>query len=207
MITYIIPLRTDCSQAPLNFFQWGLFPCFSLHFAVLARILINQFNQNPLSFRSDHPRCQPSPSSSPIPEVTIWPPSLLSGRISLGQFMNNLPPLPCSLTINSHLWYWELSSVSFPHCKIPPQWLLLAITALLLNKVLLYYALCFPAGSLVKNLSASAGDKGLIPGLGKSPGERNSNPLQYSYLGNPWTEEPSSLQSMRVRKSQTWLRD
>ena len=117
------------------------------------------------------------------------------------------PPLPCSLTINSHLRYWELSSVSFPHCKIPPQWLLLAITALLLNKVLLYYALCFPAGSLVKNLSANAGDKSLIPGLGKSPGERNSNPLQYSYLGNPWTGEPSSLQSMRVRKSQTWLRD
>ena len=193
MITYIIPLRTDCTQAPLNFSQWGLFPCFSLHFAVLARILINQFNPNPLSFGSDHPQCQPSPSSSTIPQVTIWLPSLLSG-------------LTCSLTINSHLLYWELSSVSFPHWKISPQWLLL-VTALLLNKVLLYHALCFPAGSLVKNLSANAEDKGLILGLGKSPGERNSNPLQYSYLGNPWTEEPSRLQFMRLWKSQTWLRD
>ena len=31
----------------------------------------------------------------------------------------------------------------------------------------------------------SAGDMGLIPGLGRSPGERNSNPLQYPCLGNP----------------------
>ena len=30
-----------------------------------------------------------------------------------------------------------------------------------------------------------AGDVGLIPGLGRSPGEGNGNPLQYSCLGNP----------------------
>ena len=32
---------------------------------------------------------------------------------------------------------------------------------------------------------ANAGDSGLIPGSGRSPGEGNSNPLQYSCLGNP----------------------
>ena len=36
-----------------------------------------------------------------------------------------------------------------------------------------------------KNLPASAGDVGLISGLGRSPGEGNGNPLQYSYLENP----------------------
>ena len=39
--------------------------------------------------------------------------------------------------------------------------------------------------ALVKNLPANAGgarDTGLIPGLGRSPGGRNGNPLQYSYL-------------------------
>ena len=41
-----------------------------------------------------------------------------------------------------------------------------------------------------------AGDPGLIPGLGISPGEGNGNPLQYSCLENPWTEEPIGLQSM-----------
>ena len=40
------------------------------------------------------------------------------------------------------------------------------------------------------------GDWGSIPGLGKSPGGRNGNPLQYSCLEIPWTEEPGGLQSM-----------
>ena len=43
----------------------------------------------------------------------------------------------------------------------------------------------FPGGSVVKNLLANAGDMGLIPGLGRSPGEGNDYPLQYSCLGNP----------------------
>ena len=34
-------------------------------------------------------------------------------------------------------------------------------------------------------LSANAGNPGLIPGLQRSPGEGNGNPLQYSCLGNP----------------------
>ena len=44
---------------------------------------------------------------------------------------------------------------------------------------------CFPGGSMVKDLPAYAGDTGLIPGLGRSPGEGNGNPFQYSCLGNP----------------------
>ena len=47
----------------------------------------------------------------------------------------------------------------------------------------------------VKNLPANAGDPSLIPGSERSPGEGNDNPLQYSCLGNPWTEEPGGLQS------------
>ena len=37
----------------------------------------------------------------------------------------------------------------------------------------------------MKNPSANAEDLGLIPRLGRSPGEGNGNPLQYSRLGNP----------------------
>ena len=40
-------------------------------------------------------------------------------------------------------------------------------------------------GSVVKSMPANAGDVGAIPGLGRSPGEGNGNPLQYSCLGNP----------------------
>ena len=38
---------------------------------------------------------------------------------------------------------------------------------------------------MVKNLPANAGDTGLIPGSGRSPGGGNSNPFQYSCLENP----------------------
>ena len=60
-----------------------------------------------------------------------------------------------------------------------------------------------PGGSVVKNSSANAGDTGLIPELGRYPGEGNGNLLQYSCLGNPRTEEPSRLQSMGPQKSWT----
>ena len=43
----------------------------------------------------------------------------------------------------------------------------------------------FLGGSVVKDAPANAGDLGSIPDLGKSPGEGNGNPLQYSCLKNP----------------------
>ena len=42
---------------------------------------------------------------------------------------------------------------------------------------------------MVKNLPAKAGDTGLIPGLGRSPGKENGNPFQNSCLGNPRDRE------------------
>ena len=42
-----------------------------------------------------------------------------------------------------------------------------------------------PGGAEVKASACNAGDLGLIPGLGRSPGEGNSNSLQYSCLENP----------------------
>ena len=50
---------------------------------------------------------------------------------------------------------------------------------------------------MVKNLPASAGNVGSISVSGRSPGERNGNTLQYSYLRkSPWTEEPGGSQSL-----------
>ena len=85
-------------------------------------------------------------------------------------------------------------------------------------------------GSDGKEFACNAGDLGSMPGSGRSPGEGNGNPLQYSCLGNPmdkgawratvhllekgmathssilaweipWTKEPGGLQSMGVVKS------
>ena len=55
---------------------------------------------------------------------------------------------------------------------------------------------------MVKNLPANVGDKGLIPGSGRSPGEENGNPLWYSFLENPmdggaWRATVHELQRMR----------
>ena len=55
----------------------------------------------------------------------------------------------------------------------------------------------FAGGSVVKNPPANnAEDMGLIPGPGISPGEGNGNQVQYSCLGNRWTEDAGRLQSM-----------
>ena len=62
----------------------------------------------------------------------------------------------------------------------------------------MYLQSCFPNGSVVKNLPANAGDTGLIPDKRRSPGEGNSNPLQYSCLEN--TVVPSLLQSVGLQK-------
>ena len=49
---------------------------------------------------------------------------------------------------------------------------------------LLAYALGSPGGSVIKNLSANAGDLDSVSGLGRSLGRGNGNPLQYSCLEN-----------------------
>ena len=57
----------------------------------------------------------------------------------------------------------------------------------------------FPGGSVARNPPANAGDTGdtlSIPGLGRSLRKGDGNPLPYSCLRNPWTEEPGGLQSM-----------
>ena len=65
------------------------------------------------------------------------------------------------------------------------------IFTMLRKRVLFDFSSCakellgFPGSSAVKNLPANAGDKGLNPGWGRSLGEGNGNPLQFSCLGNP----------------------
>jgi len=60
----------------------------------------------------------------------------------------------------------------------------------------------FPGGSDSKASICNAGDPGSIPRLGRSPGEANGSPLQYSCLEISWIEEPGRLSpwgSQRLR--------
>ena len=64
------------------------------------------------------------------------------------------------------------------------------------------YKVGFPGGSDGKESAFNAGDRGSIPGMGRSLGKGNGYPHQYFAWKIPWTEEPGGLQSMgsqRVR--------
>ena len=57
----------------------------------------------------------------------------------------------------------------------------LTLSVLIFNiKPTITITMGFPGGSVIRNLPANAEDVMLIPGLGRSPGEGNGNPLQYS---------------------------
>ena len=69
------------------------------------------------------------------------------------------------------------------------------------------YILCFPSGSVGKEPACNVGDLGSIPGLGRSPGEGNDNPLQYSGLENSMDRGAWRATVHRVAKSRTQLSD
>ena len=88
---------------------------------------------------------------------------------------------------NSH------SSCFLGNCHWP------APTVFIIFKLLLL--ITFPSGSAGKESACNMGDLGLMPGLGRSPGEGNSYPLQYSGLENSMYYSPWGA------KSQTRLSD
>ena len=74
------------------------------------------------------------------------------------------------------------------------------------KQVVAYYMWPSQVVLVVKNLPANAGDTGLIPGLGRSPGGGHGNPLQYSCLENPMNRGVWQATVHRVTKSWTRLK-
>ena len=111
------------------------------------------------------------------------------------------------------LLHWEklFKSVSF--------WIFMENTRLLNCYAHLHYSLIpvfwgsqmlltgFPGVSDSKESACKAGDEGLIPGLRRSPGERNGNPFQYCCLENPTDRGAWGATVHSFAKSWTWLRD
>ena len=76
--------------------------------------------------------------------------------------------------------------------------------------LLLYLIVGFPGGSVVKNPVTNGGnveDEDLIPGLVRSPGGENGNPLQYSCLENPMDRGAWRVIVQGVTQSQPQLSD
>ena len=69
-----------------------------------------------------------------------------------------------------------------------------------LNPTFVPPGLGFPGGTEVKNLPASEGEEGLIPGSGRSPGGGNGKHSSVLSWRVPWTEEPGGLQFMRSKR-------
>ena len=87
--------------------------------------------------------------------------------------------------------------VSYHHfLKIGPK----LITMLMEDTYFACTILGFPEGSDDKESACSAGDPGLIPGSGRSPGEGTGNPLQYSCLENPMDRGACGLQFMGLQR-------
>ena len=101
---------------------------------------------------------------------------------------------------------WWVSTQTRPH----PQCYFLSSEAALraISKYAWHYAtLGFPGGSEVKASACNAGDLGLKPGSGRSPGGENGNPLQYSCLENSMDGRAWWATVHGVAKSQTGLSD
>ena len=75
------------------------------------------------------------------------------------------------------------------------------------NKLLVMWWWDFPGGSNSKASAYNVGDPGSIPGLGRSPGEGNGNPLEYSCLENPTDGGAWQATVHGVTKSRTRLSD
>ena len=81
------------------------------------------------------------------------------------------------------------------------------ITVSLVNTHHLMFGLGFPGGSHGKESACNAGDPGLIPGSGRSPGEGNDNYSSISCLENPMDSGAWRAAVHGVTKSQTQLSD
>ena len=99
-------------------------------------------------------------------------------------------------------WDTEITPKITPHCAVKKgsQWYLHLTLEATLEPV-------FPGGSVHKEYACNAGDLGSIPGFGRSLGEGNGNPLQYSCLENPMDRGAWWALVHGVRRSQTRLSD
>ena len=121
-----------------------------------------------------HPREGSDPQ--PVPNLLVF--EILLLKCILLDLVNELPSGKFKLwvrSLNMKFWNWSLSEIFKFLLQLECNW------------YRLWGRRHFPNASVVRNLPAHAGDArhaSLIPGLGRSPGEGNGNPLQYSCLGN-----------------------
>ena len=101
-------------------------------------------------------------------------------------------------SVSSSIIYFSWVNLAVPTVRLLPQ-----NTSFLCNTVMLY--LGFSKGSDSKGPACNAGDMGSIPGSGRSPGEGNGYPLQYSCPENSIDRGAWTATVHEVIKCRTWL--
>ena len=147
---------------------------------------------------------QDYPDSSLESVILSWDPASFHWTVTFGHWDQDIRCTPCyRRLIASKLFqqtnlgntYLNFFYYIFNACKL---------------KKYFYWSihiLGFPHGSEVKASACNVGDLGSIPESGRSPGEANDNPLQYSCLENPMDWGAWWTTVHRVTKSRTRLRD
>ena len=110
--------------------------------------------------------------------------SELGWRYSISAFLTGSQVMPRLMVCGLHIEYLQSSSA-------------------LLQFVGASASIDFPGASDSKDSACNAGDLGSLPGLGRSPGEGNGNPLQYSCLENPMDRGACWATVHRIAKSLT----
>ena len=115
---------------------------------------------------------------------------------ALGWVSLSFPWILSFLQGNNILESPPFACFSSPICHVTQGGKRLFVSSLINNKT-------FPGGSDSKESACSAGEPGLIPGSGRSPGGGNGNPLQYSYLENPMDRGACQAKAHGVSESGT----
>ena len=107
--------------------------------------------------------------------------------------------------MTEHLWVGSLILGLVPHCVHPTYIQTKHKPDMNRCEVFidLYHLMDFPRGSDSKESAYNAGDTGLIPGSGRSPGECHRNPLQYSCLGNSMGYSPRGCKELDMTERLT----
>ena len=123
---------------------------------------------------------QPGSSIHGIFQARILEWIVVSFSNTTGDYQASSPTPPNILKI------YPFSLLSFSEIDIQLIYNIVLLSCLQQNYLVIHICVCgFPGGLEVKASACNVGDPGLIPGWGKSPGEGNGNPLQYSCLENP----------------------
>ena len=152
-------------------------------------------------------------SGGPCIDVPFYTLHLLYGNWIISSFCLRIELLwtfTCRFLCAHNYFYNMPSSVSSSLCPSPKAWNPEVIFSLFFQTPIQDITALLEKGTVVKNPPPNAGDArdmGSIPGLGRSPGIRNDNPLQYFCLENSMDRGTWRATVYGVSKSQTQLNE